>query len=132
MIIVYRLLPTADLHHPYPSIPLRTPRSPLPSLTPNQPLPRQPDEQKTHIKSQPIRLGRKGNLGSLGEIKHIPRLSLHFLPGLIGDLEFALEDNLHLIVAVAVDQGSAFFKTVEAARDGFFGVVFVAVVVSSC
>src|ERR1700761_1477364 len=81
--------------------------------------------KETHIERQPIVLRRKSNLGSLGEIKHVPGPGRDFLAGLIRDFEMAFDNDLHLVVVVLVDKRSAFFQTVEAAGDWFLGIVLV-------
>jgi hypothetical protein len=83
---------------------------------------------RTYIKGQPIRRRRKGNLTSLGEIKHISRFRQHRLARLVGDLKLAFQDDLHLVVGVLVDERGALFETVEATRNRLVGVVLVAVV----
>jgi hypothetical protein len=68
-------------------------------------------------------------VGALGrtEVKHIPGLGRDALPRLaVRDLVLALNDDLHLVVGVGVDQRLALFEAVESRRDGFLGVDFVA------
>lgn len=80
----------------------------------------------THVECQTIRLGRKGNLRSLGEIEHIAGTGSDLLACLIRDLELPLQDDLHLIVGVGVDERGTLLQTVEATRDGLLGIVLVA------
>lgn len=64
---------------------------------------------RTYVECQSIRRRGKSNLCTLGEVKDVTRLSSDFLTGLVGDLEFALEDDLHFVVGVLVDEWGAFF-----------------------
>lgn len=59
-------------------------------------------------------------------MKNIPRPCSHTLPSLIRDLKLTLNDDLHLVISIRVDQRLPFFKTVQAAGDGFFGVKLLA------
>lgn len=44
------------------------------------------------------------------------------LAGLVADVEFALQNDLHLMVGVGVNKGSASFESVNSAADGLLGV----------
>lgn len=85
----------------------------------SRPLPSLP-----HKEAQAITIRRERDLGALGEIKHVARDGVHLLPGLVLDVELALDDDLHLVVRVRVDERRALFQTVEACRDGLFRVDF--------
>ena len=61
----------------------------------------------------------------LGKVKHIPRRGLHALARRIRDRPAALDDDLHLVVIIRVFELLALFEAVQAARDGFLGVVLV-------
>lgn len=80
----------------------------------------------TYVERQPVVVRRERDLSPLGEIKHISRAGSDLLARFIRDFELALEDDLHLVVGVGVDERGAFFQSVEAARDRLFGVVFLA------
>ena len=84
-----------------------------------------PENEITHIERQSISLRRKGDLRSLGEIKHIPRRGRHLLARLIGNLKLALQDNLHLIVGIGIHQWGPFLQAIESARDRLFGIILV-------
>ena len=79
-----------------------------------------------HKEAQPITIRRERNLGALGKIQHIARHGVHLLARLVLDVELALDDDLHLVVGVGVDERGALFEAVEAGGDGFFGVDFLA------
>jgi hypothetical protein len=51
---------------------------------------------------------------------------VHFLARLVADVELALEDDLHLVVGVRVDERRAGLESVEAAGERLFGIVDVA------
>lgn len=78
------------------------------------------------IERQAIILRRERNLRALRKEEHISRLSLNLLARLIGDGERALNDDLHLVVRVRVDERGALLQPVEAAGDGLLGVDLVA------
>ena len=42
---------------------------------------------------------------------------MHSLTGFVTDVEFSLQDDLHLVVRVSVDERSALFKSVNPAAD---------------
>lgn len=44
------------------------------------------------------------------------------LASLIADIELALQDDLHLVVGISVNEGSALFKSVDATADGLLRV----------
>lgn len=92
-----------------PASPLRRALSPLPC-----------------IKRESIIVRLEGDLGALGEVKHVAGHGMHALARLVGDVEGALDDDLHLVVGVCVDEGGAFFEAVEACGEGLLGVDFVA------
>lgn len=77
----------------------------------------------TYVESQPVRGSGEGNLGALREVEDIAGLGDDLLTGLVRDLEFALQDNLHLVVRVLVDQRGTLLETVETARDRLLGVI---------
>lgn len=77
----------------YPAVP----NDPLRSIL----LPLPTEEPKPKI----VRLKR--NFRALGEIKHISFSSVHFLARLVRNVKAAVDDNLHLVVCVLVDEGSA-------------------------
>lgn len=77
----------------------------------------------TYVESQPVRGSGEGNLGALREVEDIAGLGGDLLTGLVRDLEFALQDNLHLVVRVLVDQRGTLLETVETARDRLLGVI---------
>ena len=60
----------------------------------------------------------ESDVGSLGEEKHVPLARLDRLTGLIRDFEIAVDDDLHLVVRVLVNQRLARIETVEAGTDG--------------
>lgn len=64
---------------------------------------------RTYVECQSIRRRGKSNLRTLGEVKDITRFGSDFLTGLVGDFVFALEDDLHFVVGVLVDERGAFF-----------------------
>ncbi len=76
--------------------------------------------------AQPVAIRTEGNLGPLGEIQHVSWRRMHLLACLILDVEFALDDDLHLVVGVRVHERRALFQAVEAGGDGFVRVVLLA------
>jgi hypothetical protein len=50
-------------------------------------------------------------------IKHIALHCMHLLSRLVRDIEFAINDDLHLMVCVFVDQRRAFLQSIESRRD---------------
>ena len=70
------------------------------------------------IKGQAIGLRLESDDRALGKVKHVPGDRVDLLPGLVGDVEFALHDDLHLVVRVRVDQRSACLESVEATGNG--------------
>ena len=48
---------------------------------------------------------------------------MNSLAGFVGDVEFTLNDDLHFMVSVGVDERGALFEAVEAAQDRFLPVV---------
>lgn len=105
---------------------LRRPLSPLSSLKSiSTNFPAKAD-MITYVERQPVVVRRERDLRPLGEIKHISGGGSDLLARFIRDFELALEDDLHLVVGVGVDERGAFFQSVEATRDRLFGVVFLA------
>ncbi len=95
----------------HPSIRPPTPSSP-PTLAPphlSRPLPPLPDKE-----AQAVRVGGEGDLGALGEVEDVAGDGVHLLPGLVLDVELALDDDLHLVVRVRVHERRALFQPVEA------------------
>lgn len=56
-------------------------------------------------------------------IENVALDSVHLLAGLISNVELAVDDDLHLVVSVVVDERRALLETVEAGGDGGDGVV---------
>lgn len=52
---------------------------------------------------------------------------MHLLPGLIANIEFSINDDLHFMVRVRIDKWSASFKSVESAANGLLGIEMVTV-----
>lgn len=87
--------------------------------------PLRPGIKETHKKCQPVRRRCERYLRALGEVEHVARSRRHLLARLVGDFKLALEDDLHFIVGIFVNQRGAFLQPVEAGRDGFVGIVLV-------
>lgn len=79
-----------------------------------------------HIESQAVRFCRECYFAPFGEVQHVPCHCVHLLPCLVGDIEFALDDDLHLVVGVLVYQRRSLFEAVETCRYGFLRVDFIA------
>lgn len=77
---------------------------------------------RTYVESVAKVVSSEGDLAALGKVKHVARHRVHLVAGLVADVEAALEDDLHLVVGVLVDERRAFGEAVEACRDGLFGV----------
>ncbi len=75
----------------------------------------------------------ESNHTPLGEEKHIALCSLHALSTLIRDFKVTIDDNLHLIVSVGVNERGAGVEAVEASGDGGggFGGAILAVCVDA-
>ncbi len=52
---------------------------------------------------------------------------MNLLTRFVGNVEFSLHDDLHLVIGVSVDEWGACLESVEAARDRFLGIILVAV-----
>jgi hypothetical protein len=74
------------------------------------------EESKTEV------LSSEGDFGSLWEVEDIPLLGLNLLAGLVADGELAINNDLHLIVGVLVDERGALLEAVEASRDWLGGI----------
>ena len=67
------------------------------------------------IESQPICLSLESDDSALGKVKHISRNSMYFLTGLIGNVKLPLDNDLHLMVGIGIDEWGAGFESVETA-----------------
>jgi len=68
----------------------------------------------TNVERQAKVLGRERDLAALGEVEHITLDGVHLVARLVGNIEVAVNDDLHLIVVVAVDERSTLLQAVEA------------------
>ena len=50
---------------------------------------------------------------------------MHRLTGFITDVKLSLQDDLHLVIGVRVDQRRSLLKSVDSAADGLLGVILV-------
>jgi len=71
-------------------------------------------------------VSRERDLAALWEVEDISRYRVHLVARLVTDVEAALEDDLHLVIRVLVDQRRALLEAVEAGGDGLLGVVLIA------
>lgn len=44
------------------------------------------------------------------------------LTSLVADVEFSLQNDLHLVIGISINKGSAFLEPVDTAADGLLGV----------
>lgn len=71
-----------------------------------------------HKEPQPALLRFKRNHAPLWKEEDIPLFRLHALPALIRNLKVAVNDDLHLVVGVGIDERGTRFEAVEARGDG--------------
>jgi len=110
-------LPIPQLTNPFPSSHHRHSSAILPSLSTKEP------QASLH--------SLESNHTPLGEEKNIALCSLHALSTLIRDFKVTIDNNLHFIVRVGVDERGARVEAVEASGDGggWFGRAVLAVCV---
>jgi len=67
--------------------------------------------------SQAKRRARKGDGAALGKVQHVALDGVHFVAVLVANVELAINNHLHLMVVVGVNQRGALLLAVEARGD---------------
>ncbi len=67
----------------------------------------------------------EGDRASLWEVEDVARRSMDLLSCLVGYLNFALDDDLHLMIRICIHEGRSLLQTIETTGDCLVGVILI-------